>query len=779
MNCDGMARLACAGCLAAAGIVASAEPENIARGKGYTFNAEPNYALCKDKDDGVQLTDGVWQKDPKASFWTRKETVGWNVNGPCERMVTVDLGRDEPICGFAWNFAAGRAGVSWPDLVFVYVSTDGKSWRFAGDLLAASEKENGALKRDGYAVCRLSSVRMPAHGRYVTFLVKTFNYLFVDEIEVYRGDRSLLSHDGNVPPVASPIAHYSAYRAHQNFFRDADKIGNAAMVLPPEARAALSVRLYGLNAAVMRARGWTRPFLWGCDRWANQDVIDLPKDADALAAVPSVALMRGETRSIAVNVSNPTEAELDVEASAEGFPAGANVELREVVHTLVKSGARVGGLLKGEGAAKIRVKVPSGTTKQLWVSFAKPTCAAGDYTGRIVCAGSAKDVCLHVAAVDFPARPRLHVGGWDYTDSGAKRPFGSPGNLKARMQRMREMFTDTPWGSAAVMPCGEKFDKEGRLVNADKLSFKAWNDWVDLWGEDARQYCVFMSRRETFHGERMGTPRFDRMVGEYMRAWYDGIRARLNGRRVLLLILDEPGKPEEDAIIVAWAKAIKAAAPEFVVFDDLAYDDPTKASAELLAVSDVLCPASPTVTARGTEDFYIARRREGKELWLYSCCGPSRTFDPVLYYRSQAWLAWRLGAKATHFWAFGCGGGIGNSLDPFAQTRTEYSPFFVTPTDACRAKQSEAIMESVEDYEYLALLADRIAAAKAAGKDVAAFEKLLAEAPGRVLSDEAWLKANRYTYAQGLYRYDWNQAVDHETVESVRCEILDALEKAR
>ena len=522
MNCDGMARLACAGCFAAAGIVASAEPENIARGKGYTFNAEPNYALCKDKDDGVQLTDGVWQKDPKASFWTRKETVGWNVNGPCERMVTVDLGRDEPICGFAWNFAAGRAGVSWPDLVFVYVSTDGKSWRFAGDLLAASEKENGALKRDGYAVCRLSSVRMPAHGRYVTFLVKTFNYLFVDEIEVYRGDRSLLSHDGNTPPVASPIAHYSAYRAHQNFFRDADKIGNAAMDLPPEAREALSVRLYGLNAAVMRARGWTRPFLWACDRWANQDVIDLPKDAAVVAAVPSIALMRGETRSIAVNVSNPTETELDVEASAEGFPAGANVELREVVHTLVKSGARVGGLLTGEGAAKIRVKVPSGTTKQLWVSFAKPTCAAGDYTGRIVCAGSAKEVCLHVAAVDFPARPRLHVGGWDYTDSGAKRPFGSPGNLKARMRRMREMFTDTPWGSAAVMPCGEKFDKEGRLVNADKLSFKAWNDWVDLWGEDARQYCVFMSRLADRHGPR-----------------YEGLlhRASARGQGTLALLL--------------------------------------------------------------------------------------------------------------------------------------------------------------------------------------------------------------------------------------------------
>lgn len=75
---------------------------------------------------------------------------------------------------------------------------------------------------------------------------------------------------------------------------------------------------------------------------------------------------------------------------------------------------------------------------------------------------------------------------------------------KARMQRMREMFTDTPWGSSGVMPRGEEFDKERRLVNASELSFKAWNDWVDLWGEDAWQYCVFMNCSETFHGERRG-----------------------------------------------------------------------------------------------------------------------------------------------------------------------------------------------------------------------------------------------------------------------------------
>lgn len=54
--------------------------------------------------------------------------------------------------------------------------------------------------------------------------------------------------------------------------------------------------------------------------------------------------------------------------------------------------------------------------------------------------------------------------------------------------------------------------------------------------------------------------------------------------------------------------------------------------------------------------------------------------------------------------------------------------------------------------------------------------KLLAEAPGRVRPDEVWPKTNRYTFADGLRRYSWDQEIDHETVENVRREILDALE---
>ena len=756
-----------------------AAPENIALGKTYTFGTPPNYALCRDAADATQLTDGETLRQGDGGFWTNKRAVGWSLGGPGDRTVTVDLGADEPLAGFSWNFGAGSAGVSWPDLIFVYVSSDGKTWRFAGDLYGHSKTENEPPKEDGFGIYRAWSTNMPSHGRYVMFLVRASGYAFVDEVEVYRGDAANRTAGDDNPPIADPIRHYGAYRSFQTYYRDADRIGRAAEGLSDEAREQVTEGLYHLNALVMRGHGWTRPFLWACDRWASADPLDLPKGKACLDAPLEVEMMRGETRSETVNLSNPTDAELDVEVRAEGFPAGANVELREVVPTVVKSGARVGGLLMGDGTSPIRLKVKPGATRQVWISFAKPSCAPGAYAGRIVAGEQSKPLRLRLAAVDFPERPRLHVGGWDYTERGG-RFYGGSNNLPARMARMREFFTDTPWAGASVAPGRAKFDKEGGLVNADKLDFSIWNEWVDLWGDQARQYCVFMAVQNNFQGEKMGTPRFNRMVGEYMRAWYDGVKAKLAGRRIILLLVDEPFRVEQDEIIIAWAKAIKPAAPEFVIFEDTDHSQPDKASRTLYDVCDIICPPLPDVTAKGSHDFFIRQRKEkGKEVWFYSCCGPSRTFDPCVYYRAQAWNAWKCGAKGSMFWAFGCGGGIADSFHPFRQPGTEYSPFFVSPTDAFRAKQSEAILEGVEDYEYLAMLTDRAVALKRAGKDVSALKKLIAEAPDRALPNEDWLKHNKYSFGVGAKRYDWFLPHDHAAMDKVRIEILRALESCR
>jgi len=102
--------LACA--LFAAGIAAvlqgqwTAPGPNVAAGRPYELDPAPNYPYCTDPGDATQLTDGQYVE---GYFWTQKGTVGWQNANPVT--ITIDLGRDGPLCGASFDTAAGRAGV--------------------------------------------------------------------------------------------------------------------------------------------------------------------------------------------------------------------------------------------------------------------------------------------------------------------------------------------------------------------------------------------------------------------------------------------------------------------------------------------------------------------------------------------------------------------------------------------------------------------------------------------------------------------------------------------
>ena len=747
--------------------------ENIALGRPYSFSAPSNYALCTDAGDGTNLTDGVYAKDV---LWMQKEAVGWSCgfgDGE-ERVVTVDLGHDEPISGFSWNLAAGSAGVPWPELIFVYVSGDAKEWRFVGDLYAASKKENGAPAEDGYGTYRARSLRMKCRGRYVAFLVRTHAYAFVDEVEVYRGGTECrLAASGMV--VKDVVAHSRLVRMRRADKAELDEIASTAAAADDATWVDALRRARLVNARLARTRGFTKPFMWSAPRWDNVKMTDIVPPGGRDAGL-SVRMMRGETRAAAANLSNPTERDMRFDVRAEGMPECANVELREVLFTCAKSGRRTASALRpGEGAA-ISVDVPAGTVKQVWVSFVRPASPAGTFRGNLVATAGASSMSipleLTLSRISFPARPHLHVGGWDYVDSGNTR-FRAPGNLAGKMREMKAMFTDAPWATGGVAPRGAKFGPDGALLDAGVLDFAAWDEWVSLWDKDARMFCVFLGWKD-FHGEKVGTARFTRMVGDYVRAWYEHAAANgLNGRPAYMLPLDEPRTDEQDALFVAWARAIKSGGG-FRIFVDPCRPDARKTASDVYDVADVVCPASKHVWQGRSADFHRRLVAAGKEVWLYSCSGPVRTFDPVAYYRAQAWRAWGIGATGTFFWAFGDGGGIGDSWRPLEQPGTDYSPFFVSPDDAMASKHSMAIMESVEDYEYLAMLAEKIAAMRKEGRATADLERLLAEAPERVTGDVA-CPSNGHEIVDP--RYDWDHPNRRGAADEVRMELLDALER--
>jgi hypothetical protein len=792
-----------------AGVVrGDAALENMALKKPYTLSPAPNYSYCTDPDDRQQLTDGVYSQ---GYFWTQKSTVGWNNTTPV--FCTIDLGKVEPIGGLSWSCAAGVAGVTWPECLYVLASDDKKSWTYLGDVCVLGT-EGRMPPEKGYAQFRYVTEKMKGRGRYVCVVAAAQPFCFVDEIEVWRGQGAGLQAEVPGQKVTDPKTFYQQTRIRSgvagrlradlaSILAQMEARSDTAILTALKAQAAVlkeqipafaeslsadqkTVLPYGalheailaLHAHVLRAAGVKRPLVWQGSRWSPLALTELPSP-DAGVKTITLDLMRGEVRGEAFNITNPDASPLEVSLTVKEMPSALNLEVREVLVTDTQSRTPVAAALKRlepDAKGAVRLHVPGGCTRQVWLSCRRPGGEARTYDGIIGIVSAdgrlSQSLALRVSVrnLDFPKQPMLHVGGWDYVQGKADY-YKSPGNLEANLALMREMYVDSPWATSAVFPQGAQFDGGGKLLNEEALDFSVWDAWVARW-QGARQYCVFFSVGETFGGEKMGTPRFNAMIGAWLGAWTRHLgKQGLSSDQLVILLVDEPHELKQDAVIVAWAAAVRAANLGVVLFEDPTYTDPTKGDPAMFAASDVLCPNTPMMLAQGEpfRAFYRKQQAAGKTLWLYSCSGPAKLLDPITYHRAQAWQAFQIGAEGSFYWAFGCGGGIGDSWHAYAQAHAEYSPYFVGPDSVMEGKHSEAVREGVQDYEYLSMLRAALGKVKASGGD-AAWQRRAA-----ALLKDGVAEAIKDVAASNL---TWQVEKDRSAMDAVRVRALDLLETA-
>jgi len=785
---------------------------NLALGKSYKLQPRPNYGYCTDPDDKTQLTDGVCTV---GYFWTQKTTVGWSRANPAS--VTIDLEQVEPIAGVSYSTAAGVAGVAWPSAILILVSDDGKEWTHADELMQLATKD-GAPRPDVYAQHRFATDALKTKGRYVKLMISQTPYCFVDEIEVYRGPDELLANPAEGRKIADVKAFFietgvlssivwrlrTDLAAARRSIADPaiDAAGKAALAkkadalaaridaqpqsVPPDFRSVLPLNelhaeIYALNAAVLRARGLAPLTVWARNRWDPLAPTQAPEAKPDAAPALRVDAMINEVRADAFNLTNATDGELQATVAISGLPGGVNpqcVSVREVLWTDTRARIPIAAALPEaqKSPAGWRITVPAGLTRQVWLSCRPRDVAPGEHRGNVRVdvdggvPGFALPFTLCVHPFEFPTQPTLSVGGWDYTNGRASY-YGNPGNLEALLDLLRDHYVDTPWGTGAVQPKGGTYDQDGRLLAPYDLDFSAWDQWVDRWA-GVRNYYVFLSVRGSFHGEPMGTPRFNRMVGDWMRAWVEHMKNQgLEPGQLGLLLVDEPSKPEQDERILTWAKPIRAAAPEVVIWEDPCHKDPYEGNQEMFAICTTLCPNTPRFLRSSQEhrDFYAAQRDAGRRLWFYSCSGPAKLLDPCHYHRAQKWWAIQYGALGSCYWALGCAG-RGTSWNAYAQTSTEYSPFFVGATSVTDGKHMEAIREGVQDYEYFVMLRARVAELEkrgAASPLLDAAKRLLVEGPQQVTREIA---------SETL---SWRTPKDRGVMDRVRVEALRMLTKLR
>ncbi len=754
--------------------------ENIALGRPYKLDPRPTYTHCTDPDDKIQLTDGNYSK---GYFWTQKSTVGWQNTGWAT--ITIDLGAVQPIRGASFNTAAGTAGVEWPLGVTILCSDDGANFFCAGEL-AGLDAKRGGPPREKYAVYRYWTDELRTHGRYVLFIIAPGSpFIFADEVEIYKGDQEYLK----IPFAGDSVTNAAAYRAHlavERRLRDdlrsvrkADTqhkltteltaieqdIPKLSRQYGKDFRTVLPLnylheRIFCAQAELWRAQGAEPLTVWSANPWDPLSLTQ-PPPRDASAAV-NVAMMLNEYRSAALNIANADKQTVTLSLKFSNVPPGlpaSCIRMHEAVWTDTKNGKPVVAALpeaKYE-AGKYLVKASAGLTRQIWLTFHPVDIAPGIYKFDILLSGNTLHknipVVLRVVSLRFPDAPRLHVGGWDYTDGESHYEI-TPQNREAVIKHLREHFVDSPWASSAVLPS-----------NRDTVRF---DRWLSRWPK-ARQYCVFAAVGESFDGTSNGMPEFGRKVGEWITFWSGHAQKRgLKPEQLVILLVDEPHDARLDSVIIPWAKAIRAANTGVKIWEDPTHQDPSKANQNMMALCHVLCPNRPMMLTGGPafREYYAQRRAAGTELAFYSCSGPVRSLDPYAYHRLQAWTCWQQGAGSSFFWAFGDSGG-GSSWNEYEMRGgSSYTPLFLDGTSITSAKHMEAIRESVEDYEYLVMLHDKIAAVKEPGKDDPLIERatrLLTEAADRVLN------------ADGADKLKWDEPKDRSIADAIRLEILDIL----
>jgi hypothetical protein len=776
--------------------------ENIALGKSYEWSTAPTYSLTMDEGDSVQLTDGEYTV---GYFWAQKSTVGWTARDVLE--LTFDLEQVEPIAGLSFNTAAGTAGVGWPTMIFILTSDDGESFSYHGELVSLSA-EHGLPAPMRYVVHRYFTDRLQASGRYLRLVIAPGSqYLFSDEVEIFRGDFDLAD---ALPgePVESTGQLVESFRLDaivgvRLLYDIQDLRGRIARADVPDAlRRDLNARLdalagevsdlrveriehwrglpynelheriYAVNALLLRAQGHDELTIWPARRWDMLDPMAAPEPGGEPRL--SVLAMGGEYRSAAFNMTNlrDSQALARITVDLPGLdPDTITVHEVQYVQTQereVTSNALPEARLDDRGVA--RIVIPAGLTKQAWLTVNPQGQPAGTHTGRITVEmpGATFHLPLTIEIAPFAMpRPPVSVYCWDYVGD---RVGYAPGftDQEAMARDLDEHFVDAPWAHPGTLP----WPPDGG-INADghitgELDFGPLDRWIDRF-PNARLYLMFANMSSgNFRGTTLGTERWAVALGEWATLLTEHLRGRgVPPERWAILIYDEPSTEAAEQIIVDVARALKTTEPELQVFNDPVRTDPTLAVPEMYEVSDILCPHLGRITTggEGAIRFYQELQEQGKQFHIYRCSGPHKLLDPITYHRNQFWHAWNLGATGSGYWGYVDSNRTGSSWDNFRAGGTSFSMVYADDRNRlATSKQWEAVREGAQDYTILWMLREAIQAHEGAETGAIRHARELLETLPPVMAGDA-----------GSAGIGWTADRDRSSTDGAREQLLRAL----
>jgi hypothetical protein len=397
-----------------------------------------------------------------------------------------------------------------------------------------------------------------------------------------------------------------------------------------------------------------------------------------------------------------------------------------------------GKKLQGARITAVPFDLPAGETHGFWVSLYVPTGAAsGDYRGvyRVISKGKDQKeipVTLTVWKFALPQTPTLvtEFGSprlWDYYHQQAKaRNEPEPSDWTAVETQVNQMLSEHRFNAT---PPRENLTPQRQSDGSYQIP--------------SRQVQALREFVDRYHVNALQTPHPDTVVKDpetqrdTLRAWlaaFDRAAQELDRPNIIFYtyLRDEPNTLEDYRYVQKWGRAVRDAKSVVkVLVVEQTWTEPGMGGADsawgdLYGAVDIWCP----LFSLHRQESAAKRQALGETIWTYTalCQAPPTPWwhidFPLLNYRVSAWMAWRDGMKGLLYW-----GGMSywaKTADPWTQ-----APYYTTnekpqpgqkPTvfngegslvyparaigydGVVPTIRLEALRDSIQDYEYLAIL---------------------------------------------------------------------------
>ena len=809
-------------------IVSPSLAENIALGLPYTFSREPNYGLCKDAGDNVQLTDGV----KGVCDWTSKSTVGWQRLGGAVS-ITVDLADVKAISGVSYRTACGGS-VGLPAFIVVWVSDDGREYNYAGELISASwenivvqEGDTSLLQPIG--VYRYETRDWKLRGKFVRFTVWAGGgYTFCDEIEVFGGDFAADEVERGSVTALDCEAWVKEYKPYfiakvrmvldllklkedpgaARFTGDIDRLRREVLEMPflRELNMAdglpytpLHERIWELNGKIQLA-GTQRAFtVWPANRYNALHPFDTPVSE---SRVCEMHLIANEYRSAAINVSNSSDTteqvEVALEFSGEAW-ADAESKLRVVRYTEAQERVILANALidaERVGRNRWRVSLVAGVTSQLWLTLNSRDIDRGQYSALVKVIADDRIVALPVEIVVhagvMPDAPSLASWTYDYLANPSNPAYESitEKNSAAGIELMHEYRINTFSVTAQSMPgyadagvAGSSRDRNEDGTLKRPMTFAVFDDCLAAIEGSERYYLNIHYTRSDYYrsvysgGFSPGTAEYRTAIKSYFTALAEHIESMgLDKKRFMICPYDEPGGNADWSSLTAdFIRIAKEAEPEFVFFENPAYDSFSALTDDIYGLMDVTDFLSPYMAwlsrdKKLLEVYQRAAQSGGKVLAGYNCGDGGWLRGPNEYFRKMAWQAWEYGMKGIGVWCFMNAHTQLDAWDDFSGNQSFHIVYF-TPESVTPSKTIEAWREGIEDYECFCILKSLVEQCEAANGD----ESLVRR--GRLLLDDLAGRTTSDIPLHSKWRRDPKMTDVHDFFDVARLQLLECIDE--